>query len=106
MWVPTMAMAPRYSDSGSDGSAWYFPATVAAGFLLGAVFARRWKPIGFGLVAPQLLLAGWTTPRGDNDGLWTLIFPALMCLGVVAFGSAWVGSKIGGRIRVRTLLQR
>ena len=31
-----------------------------------------------GLVIPQLLRAPFTAPRGDNDGLWILIFPMLI----------------------------
>ena len=95
-----MAMHPRYSGHGNagQGSPWYFPAMIAAAVVLGAVFFRRWSSIGVGLVVPQLLVAGWTTPRGDNDGLWVLIFPMLVVLGIVLYGGAGLASKVPRRL--------
>jgi hypothetical protein len=42
------------------------------------------------LIAP-LSLAYWTTPRGDGDGLWGLIFPILIGFAVLLVGCAQFG---------------
>jgi hypothetical protein len=78
---------PRYDYSANpqQGSVWYFPAMVGAAALLSLVFATRWTLIAPGLVVGQLALAPFTTPRGDNDGLWVLIFPMLLGFGVVLY---------------------
>ena len=41
--------------------------------------------IAVGLVSVQFLLAPWTTPRGDNDGLWVLIIPLLAMFALVLY---------------------
>jgi len=47
---------------------------------------------------PALVLAGWTAPRGDNDGLWILWFPLLfvflLALGVAGVVGGWLGTRI------------
>jgi hypothetical protein len=48
--------------------------------VLAALFARNWTYVAAGIVAPQLAFALWTTPQGDNDGLWMFIFPLLVIL--------------------------
>ena len=47
------------------------------------------------------MTAFWTAPRGDEDGLWTLIFPYLIFIGLVLLLPAW----IAGRCRDRLGLQ-
>ncbi len=84
IWIPTQASHPRYShaphqDTGSPAFIWL---TVGAALLLTLLFTRRWQMVVPGLVGVQLLLAPFTTPRGDNDGLWTLIVPFIAGLGV------------------------
>ncbi len=83
IWIPTAAMQLRESHDRShpsEFSGWYLPLMVLAAVALGAAFDRSSFYVAFGLVAPQFLLAPWTTPRGDNDGLWALIFPFLVAL--------------------------
>ena len=55
---------------------------------LGLVFSRAWPVLATGLVLPQFVLAPWTTPRGDNDGLWGLIFFFLVFVFVYAYAVA------------------
>jgi hypothetical protein len=53
--------------------------------------------VGLLMVGPALLLAWWTTPRGDNDGLWILIFPMLGVAIFVAAGCHWAGARFSQR---------
>jgi len=93
-WVATMATAPRYSyGPGQDlgGSAYYlvlFVAALAGGFVAPA----RASLVGLMLVLPGLALAPRTAPRGDDDGLWVLIFPLLCVFALVAIAVARVGA--------------
>jgi hypothetical protein len=80
IWIPTAAMQRRVSYDRlhpSQISSWYLPLMLVAALALGAIFARRWSVVAAGLLAPQIAPALWTTPQGDNDGLWMLIFPIL-----------------------------
>ena len=52
--------------------------------------------IGASLALGPTLLAVWSAPRGDNDGLWTLIFFLLPALG----GLAAVVAGVAGRMAV------
>jgi hypothetical protein len=107
IWTPAMAAHPRYSRGPNEdlGSSWFWNAMIAAALILGAVFARNWRVIAIGLVLPQLVLAPWTTPRGDNDGLWGLVLPFLVIFGVVLHvvaglaGSAVTALRRRGRRR-------
>lgn len=73
---------------------------LLAGFVLPALWVgwRRLAPpwtTGASLALGPTVLAWWTAPRGDNDGLWALVFwllPALGCLAVVA---AAVAERVG-----------
>jgi hypothetical protein len=40
-----------------------------------------------------LLLAPFTTPEGDGDGLWGLIFVMLAAFAVVLYGCAALGAR-------------
>jgi hypothetical protein len=79
IWIPTMAAQPRYSDGPNEanGSPWLFPLTFLAVVILASVFSRNWQVVAAGIATAQFLMAPWTTPRGDNDGLWGLIFVVL-----------------------------
>ena len=50
---------------------------------------------GAALALGPTLLAWWTAPRGDNDGLWALIFWFLPAFGAVAAVLAAVAERIG-----------
>lgn len=54
-------------------------------------------PMGF----VPLLSAPWTTPTGDNDGLWVSIFPVLMVWIVALLFTAFGVQRLLGRRRER-----
>lgn len=94
-WYAFMASAPRYSHAPHQdlGNAALLPVLVVAATIGGIFIPRHATLIGVMLVAPALLLAPWTAPRGDNDGLWLLIVPILaLFMGVTVFAAragAW-----------------
>lgn len=61
---------------------------VWAAALLGVTRKSPSITIGAFLVALPALLAWWTAPRGDNDGLWVLIFWPLAFVGAFSAGCA------------------
>jgi hypothetical protein len=92
-WIGLVGI-PGAGHSHYTGS-WYAIAVLALGLLLGFLDPRTGDfRAGAIFVLSALLLAGWTTPRGDNDGLWLLVFPMLVVLGLLFAGSHWVGSRI------------
>ena len=105
IWLPTMALQPRhdYGAKPQQGSLWFLPLMVGAAFVLTVIFAERWQMVAPGLVTSQLLLAAFTTPRGDNDGLWVLIFPLLIGFMMVLYlgCAAIAGSALWIRARRR-----
>lgn len=50
---------------------------------------------GASLALGPTVLAWWTAPRGDNDGLWTLVFWFLPVLGGLAATVAAVAERVG-----------
>lgn len=73
---------------------------LLVGFALPAVWVgwRRLLPpvtIGASLALGPTVLAWWTAPRGDNDGLWALVFWFLPALGGLAAGVAAVAQRVG-----------
>src|SRR5689334_2567247 len=75
-----MADQPRYSygTEQDNGSAWLFVVLPVLS-MLGGFFAYRCpRAVALALGLPGLVLSPFTTPRGDNDGLWVLIVP-MMC---------------------------
>lgn len=50
---------------------------------------------GVSLAIGPIVLAWWTTPRGDNDGLWILVFFGLPMLGGLAALLASVAGRVG-----------
>lgn len=73
---------------------------LLAGFVAPAVWVgwRRLVPpftTGASLALGPTVLAWWTAPRGDNDGLWALVFWFLPLLGVLAAGVAAVAESVG-----------
>ena len=92
--------APLRSDDGA-GYTILFAGMLAAAALLGAT--RRTPSVGIGaaLVAVPSVLAWWTAPRGDNDGLWVLVFWIMAVVGVFAAGSAETARAVVVAIRSR-----
>jgi hypothetical protein len=65
-------------------------------------FSTRWQPIAPALVLPQLMLAGPTSPRGDGDGLWVLVFPMLIVGGMLLYVLTYTVASIArGRMARR-----
>jgi membrane protease YdiL (CAAX protease family) len=103
VWVVTMASVPRTSsgpeqDLGNNAFFWILLAgALVGGFLLPSCATV----IGVALGLPALLLSPWTAPRGDNDGLWILIVPALvvflLVLVLVARVGAWLRERSSQR---------
>jgi len=93
-----MASQPRYSRSGENGNGWVFVLlpmlAVAGGFLA----YRSWLAVAVALGLPGLLLSPFTTPRGDNDGLWTLIVPMMVGLIAVMLLLAWMAASARGSL--------
>lgn len=87
-WIVCFASLPRFSYDASENtrSTVFWPAMVALAFAVGFSAGPRSARIGGLLLGlPALLLAPWTAPRGDNDGLWILIVPMLaIFVGVLA----------------------
>lgn len=96
IWIPTMAMQPRFSNTPQDPTRGqvYLVLMVLAPVVLGALFSTRWEPIAPALIVPQFLLAPYTAPRGDDDGLWVLIFFALFVGGFASYLAAYLGAAI------------
>jgi hypothetical protein len=83
---------------------------LLGGFLGSALWfgSRRRLPartIGASTVVVPLLLAWSTTPRGDNDGLWLLIFWYLPFVGGLAMIAAALGRALRRPRRGRVPLQ-
>ena len=99
-WIATMATAPRYSYGGEQdmGSNALFVILLAAALVGGWLFPRSSLVIATMLVVPALVLAPWTAPRGDNDGLWTLILPLLIFFGFVLGAFAWAAGWVRERV--------
>jgi hypothetical protein len=102
-WVSTMASAPRFSEGDTENLGrpdiyyWFLLGVAVIG---GLVVPRRAKLIGLVLGLPGLILSPWTTPRGDNDGLWVLEIPALAIIVVVLIAAAsvagWARTRLWG----------
>jgi hypothetical protein len=100
IWIATMARYPHESNGAheSRGSAALFPLLAAAAFVGGLLEPRRPRVVAACTIAGPLALAYWTTPRGDGDGMWGLIFPIL---GAFALFLAWCAGVAGQLIHRR-----
>ena len=88
-----LLLVPNDDPDGQARNAAYWWLAGLAAVVLGALTATNESAIvGASVGAPALVLAGWTAPRGDGDGLWVLWFPLLfgLMIGLAAAGS--VGS--------------
>jgi hypothetical protein len=71
----------------------YFVGVIASALFLGVIDPKSSHiRVGFLMAVPGLLLAAWTAPRGDNDGLWILWFPLLGISIFLVAGFHWIGS--------------
>ena len=73
---------------------------MATAFVLGAIAASD-EParVGGAVALPALLLAAFTAPRGDGDGLWVLWFAMLAVFAFVLAVVGAAGGSIGRRLR-------
>lgn len=94
IWMTTMATVPdgEYVSSTRTMLLWVAMTISAAG--LGYVLREDCGLIAVGLVGGPLLVAGWTAPRGDEDGLWVLFFPYLVFMGFVLALIAWLAGRL------------
>jgi hypothetical protein len=95
-WLGLVAIEGRY-DANWLGDP-YLVALVITALMLGAVNPRMpHLRAGILLIAPALVLALWTAPHGNNDGLWMLWFPILFFFIFFVAGCHGVGAKIRTR---------
>ena len=66
------------------------PYFVLAYVVLGAAFGRYWASAPLLMCALPLYFAGSLTDRGDNDGLWVLIYP------MIVFVTICIGEPLAG----------
>jgi len=99
-WIVTMASAPRFSYGAEQdlGNRVFFWILLASALIGGFLLPSCATVIGLALGLPALLLSPWTAPRGDNDGLWILIVPALFVflfvLVLIARAGAWLRERL------------
>jgi hypothetical protein len=101
IWIATMASEPRYSDGPdeSNGNAVLWPLLALTAFALGFVEPRHPGRVALAVNSAPLLLMFWTTPRGDDDGLWVLIVPMVVGFTIVLLAcagmSGWIRRRFG-----------
>jgi hypothetical protein len=102
-WTFTMAVAPRHSPTGDVRNADLFWPLIAIEAALAGLTSppRRAAVLGAALVLPGLLLSPWTTPRGDDDGLWILVVPLLAifmwAMAIEAAAVSWLATRLRRR---------
>ncbi len=93
------ALVPHDDPSSADARVpafWWI--MVGAAFVLGLAFGRsRAVVVAGALTFPQFVLAFWTAPRGDNDGLWVYWMPLLLVFGAFLVLPAWAGGWVRER---------
>jgi hypothetical protein len=80
-------------DTGGSAFLWSSLLAATAFGLKTSTTAEAWQ-VGVGLAGPGLVLALWTAPRGDNDGLWLLWLPILACLALYLALTAWLVGRL------------
>ncbi len=85
---------PNHSDGGWR---WVLPFIVAlagVAFLVGLVFPAAVTAMGRGLIVGPVVLAMWTTDRGDGDGLWGLMLPFVGVLAFYVRPVGWLAARL------------
>jgi len=98
LWVG-LVVVPE--DTGGTVFLWSSLLAAVALGLTTSSDAEAWQ-VGVGLAGPPLVLAFWTAPRGDNDGLWLLWLPLLAGLVLLLTLAAWVAGSSVRRLRRRS----
>jgi hypothetical protein len=96
IWMATMGAVPDGEYASSARTTLLWAAMIVAAGALGYALPGDSDLIALGLAGGPLLIAGWTAPRGDGDGLWVLFFPYLVFMGFVLALVAW----LTGRLRI------
>jgi len=92
-WIALVAVPARDDTNLSGGS--FFLAIFFSAVVLGVLVSNRHHMrVAALLVTPALVLAGWTAPRGDNDGLWTLWFLFLVFSIIPTAACHWIGNAL------------
>jgi hypothetical protein len=92
-WVALVAISAR-NNPNYPGVSYFILVMWASAIALGVVDARTsHMRAALLLVLPALLLGWWTTPRGDNDGLWLLTLPIVASAAIPAWMCHWLGSR-------------
>jgi hypothetical protein len=94
IWMATMATVPDGAYVSSARTMLLWVAMIVAAAALGYALPGDGELIALGLVGGPLLTAGWTAPRGDEDGLWVLFFPYLVFMGFVLLLIAWLAGRL------------
>ncbi len=91
LWLGLVAL-PSINNPNYSGGYYLLGACIC--MLLLGTFDPKSSHLRVGLLmaAPGILLAAWTAPRGDNDGLWLLWFPLLCISSFLLAGFHWMGS--------------
>ena len=93
-WACLVVIEARHNANYSGD--YYFVAILVTALALGVASPKvPHLLVGLLIVGPALLLAGWTAPRGDNDGLWTLWFLFLFISAFLVAGCHRIGTWIG-----------
>jgi hypothetical protein len=96
-WVSLVAIEAIHNSNWSGDP--YVVAILISALVLGIFDGKTSHFLAGGcLIAPALCLALWTTPKGDNDGLWMLIFPILSFIMPVVILLHQVGATIRNAI--------
>lgn len=84
------------------GGAWYYWAAWTAAFVLGWSCSKVHPALLVAaLYAGPFLMAGYTIDRGDEDGLWILIYPLLFFAAAIALVPAVLGRALARRGEMR-----
>lgn len=101
LWF-AFATDTRPGDVGQDDQ---YGAFTTISLLVGIALISRWPQrlphAAAGFIVPQMVAALLTAPRGDGDGLWLLILPWLVGMGVLVLAGSAVVAAIEARLRRR-----
>ncbi len=98
VWLPTSSTVPQGDEGSSSRGYVLWAGLITAAAVLGWTYPGLARIVATGLVGGPLMTAFWTAPRGDNDGLWTLIFPYLIFIGLVLLLPAWIAGRCRDRL--------
>jgi hypothetical protein len=95
LWWVLMASASG-EETGNGTFYWWM---LLAAAVLGVLAADREGWCGVALGVGPLVLAPWTAPRGDGDGLWVLALPVLLVYPILLMLVAAGSARLAGLLR-------